>query len=587
MTSIIAVLKAFSALLKHGASLIIQFVSSLIAGMKILVSLAASAVLSAVHRAVDLFADLMVLVKSFADRLHGIFPIANTSREIDVDGAFQRWMESLSQAFLTFYAIQISLLNIVCLVTASVVIAWLLLKFLLNRSFRVFISFGSTNEERAVKLAQALALRKINIERLPFNPKAKHQDLLESIYSMLNRSHILVCLPGPGASFVESEVSAATAQSKPVVFCIEPGDTLPNTANKRYPVFEYTSTLDRNFDPLASFLHYIAGTHYSMASQLLSAARAPMVSWTVAKLLKYSASLSASLFLLALVTASLVGGESGMSLYDKPGVLETLLAHGLVFLVIAGVLTTALAYFTYVLLSFRSQLLAQRMARLAIRDAVFSRDDWAKILPLDTMHSNISEFMFNEAPLAHHEATDNQLSNRGSADEMAGGREITGIKDVAQADLKRAKRMFLNSHSGAIAHQLRFATKFGDYALQVWPDNAPGGIETAIAMIGKLLEYKRSHAFCISYKAFRPDSIVSVAVSAGEVKACASFISWSPLEFSEAVWLSDHEIDPALVDLLARCPTVCSDDDVAELELWFGEQGIAPLKHLSSGRIGL
>jgi hypothetical protein len=137
----------------------------------------------------------------------------------------------------------------------------MLYKWLSRRNLKVFISFNRIREGIAQSLQRDLEQGGARVIRLPFQESAGHQDIVVKAIEGIRNCDSFVCLPGIDNSFVESEVFAAGVNYKPVVFLIsESSGSLPNTADKRYPVFRLETTILNQFKPLIDFISYVGPT---------------------------------------------------------------------------------------------------------------------------------------------------------------------------------------------------------------------------------------------------------------------------------------------------------------------------------------
>ena len=209
---------------------------------------------------------------------------------------------------------------------------------------------------------------------------------------------------GQDQSFVDSEVSTATGQSKPIAFCIADGGTLPNTADKRFPMFRLNRLAEDNFDPLARFLHYIAGDLRSTWGQLGTSMCHPFL------LLSLKRSVFAFVFLIfALFLVSFIAAANGSTpLIGKASLTEGLtiysvLSAGSLFVLASGVLLSVSAFFAISGLSIWRQWRVQARARLRVGEAEFRRDDWIDTILGLTKGSQLYSAMYASAPAAHHE----------------------------------------------------------------------------------------------------------------------------------------------------------------------------------------
>ena len=178
------------------------------------------------------------------------------------------------------------------LVTASLGAACLLItcipliKRALSKSHpHVFLSFQHFREPLAVSVGTALRQAGFRVDRLPYQKEAAHQRIVAETNQAIRRCDAVVCLPGRTESYVDIEVGAATHGFKPIAFALpSQGGSLPNSADKRYPVFRLEVIEAKHYKPLAAFLHYVVGDLTSGLEQVRSSARHPfvLVAWTSA-----------------------------------------------------------------------------------------------------------------------------------------------------------------------------------------------------------------------------------------------------------------------------------------------------------------
>ena len=153
-----------------------------------------------------------------------------------------------------------------CLALTSLfLIVPLLHRAAFRRRLRIFVSFSRLRNDVAEQLHVFLEKCRFRVSRVPFDENAEHQTTLQTIIALLRQSELVVCLPGPTYSFVEHEIMAANAIGHPVVFLVSRDDgTIPNTADKRYPMFQIETLAGNGFHPIETFLSFIGGDLRSM-----------------------------------------------------------------------------------------------------------------------------------------------------------------------------------------------------------------------------------------------------------------------------------------------------------------------------------
>ena len=85
-----------------------------------------------------------------------------------------------------------------------------------------------------------------------------------------------------------------------------------------------------------------------------------------------------------------------------------------------------------------------------------------------------------------------------------------------------------------------------------------------------------SQLFTLASEIISPDAVYCIGVSRHECHGVLSRIIREPLRFGEVEWLTRAQIDNAYVELLPRGEAMLDAKAVAELEEWFGPEGIFP-----------
>lgn len=144
-----------------------------------------------------------------------------------------------------------------------------------GRRGKVFISYQHDRERLARDVANALTKASLRETLLPFEERADHDTLLDSIKAEVRSCDVFVCIPGSQPSFVESEVAMAFGLEKPMLFVITEQDSprIPNTAKKGYPIFSFERLQQRGFGELTTFCSYLAADWHSTVRLFTSIAR--------------------------------------------------------------------------------------------------------------------------------------------------------------------------------------------------------------------------------------------------------------------------------------------------------------------------
>ena len=197
-------------------------------------------------------------IGSIAERIALRFLAEKMANDPRVQEATSKMSLSLVQTIRIDYEVSLAVFAVCMIVLIVSVGSPLLWKTLSKRRLGVFISFSHMREAIAEKLEQCLGAEGVRVCRIPYREDATHQDIVIQATDGIKKCDGFVCLPAHSRSYVDHEVLAATAVEKPITFLVSETDgTLPDTADKRYPVFRLEPTARENFKPLTMFLSYI------------------------------------------------------------------------------------------------------------------------------------------------------------------------------------------------------------------------------------------------------------------------------------------------------------------------------------------
>lgn len=277
---------------------------------------------------------------------------------------------------------------------------------LLGRALRrrpaVFVSFHHSRQAQAVTVADALSRSGFEVRRLPFDPAAGHQAVISEMQRLQRGADALVCLPGDRQSVVDAEVYAAAVMRQPVVFVVAGSDgSLPNAADKRYPVMNGDIAAGFGWAPLAELLHHVTRDARATAALYRRAATSRWLGLA-------SAPLRALLLLVLLAVLATLAVDGGATLLKLPvpALLQTIsqrvVETGVLTL---GALVVLMCGLSLLLVGRRvlRQLVAARRASLRTGEAVFRRADWEGLIPGLEPGQPLHLSLLEEAPLAHHE----------------------------------------------------------------------------------------------------------------------------------------------------------------------------------------
>lgn len=347
-------------------------------------------------------AYLLDFLPTFLSRLNGVSQSGKLAQHgaPTAAEAVSVAQETVSNTITQFYFL-LTIAFICALVLIAISAIPILGRLLFRRKTSVFISFSHSRELKSVKLSDSLFFSGFRVNRVPFNPSASHQTVVRQTQKALRKSRVVVCLPGDDTSFVDTEVAAATGQGKPIAFCLEEGGHLPNTADKRYPIFNLSKLEGAGFRPMAQFLHYIGGDLRSTWRQIGVALAHPFVWVSFWRMIKLVIALVGCLFLIALFEV-LSRDSDLMVVFQSVTLLELLSGAGL-FVLISGAMICIIGYLSLVCASLWKQWRVQKQARLKLGEAEFDRELWVDLVPGLKKGSAMYETMFPNAPQAHHE----------------------------------------------------------------------------------------------------------------------------------------------------------------------------------------
>lgn len=335
----------------------------------------------------------------------GRWLLSHISRDADAQRAVgQTWL-AVSQAVQPHRVMSVGLVAASVAVVLAAVLLPPVVALLVRPRARVFISFHHGREADAQALQQAMEHAGIATSRMPYSADARHQEVVGTPIDGIRRCHLFVCLPGTAASFVDHEVYAATAVEKPIAFVVsEQSGTLPDSADKRYPVFRLEALRKGGHAQLVQFLRHVAGDFRSTLAVVGEALRHPAISVPAVWMG----------LVLGVATLGLFGTSLLRIWAQSDALLTRLPAHagevrgaafaGAVWLFLLSALAfVALAYAGLVLGRLVAQFRARARMRRASAQAAFRRDDWVGLVPGLTRGQPLYEALFDAAPPAHHE----------------------------------------------------------------------------------------------------------------------------------------------------------------------------------------
>ena len=143
---------------------------------------------------------------------------------------------------------------IIILVGISILLQGLLGKW---RRVKVFLSYQHQHAALVTKLEAVLKTKWIKPDFIPFLP-ADHDTIIALVQKSIEKSDLLVILPGSEKSFVDAEIMLASSLKKPIFFLkITEDQRIPDTSYRGYPVFDLQKLENYQFRPLNRFILYV------------------------------------------------------------------------------------------------------------------------------------------------------------------------------------------------------------------------------------------------------------------------------------------------------------------------------------------
>jgi hypothetical protein len=294
---------------------------------------------------------------------------------------------------------------LIFLLAIIVPLVWRLAK---QRVVTAFISFSHSMEEIAEYLERELKAKGIRVGRIPYKKHAEHQEIVVPVQDCIIKCDALFCIPGPTASFVESEVMAASTTKKIIFFLTgEYQGTLPNTADKRYPVFKLERVIHDKFASCIGFLRYSACDFRSTLDVLgKSISKTVRVICSKTTMITYLLVLS---FLYALWSSIIVTNarflESLNPVFNEVTfvvMLACFITMGMFIPVASSILFCSLSF----LYAVGNMINIQRRIRFRVGLGKFQRKEWIGRAPGLVPGEVLYESLFEISPVAHHEKDD-------------------------------------------------------------------------------------------------------------------------------------------------------------------------------------
>jgi hypothetical protein len=327
------------------------------------------------------------------------------SNDPNVRKATSEMSYNLGEAlWIDYFAVKAVIISCIIFLVVFIV-SPLIYKALSRRRLGIFISFNRTRETISETLQKYFENEGAQVFRIPFQEGATHQSIVMEATEGIKRCDSFVCLPGYAQSYVEHEVLAATTSEKPIVFLIsEDSGTVPNTADKRYPMFRLETTSREQFKPLIHFISYVGADLKSTWKLCQRALRHPLMHVSARVALGLLGICLVSLWVYCYFNVTIHGHNLTK---DNPAFVEVeravVIGHIAVLIVLMSIAFCCFSYIALFLVNLVRQFKARMRARLKTVAAQFNRDDWIGVIPDLSPGKELYECLFDTAPSAHHE----------------------------------------------------------------------------------------------------------------------------------------------------------------------------------------
>ena len=295
----------------------------------------------------------------------------------------------------------------ICIFLAGAMLP-LLLRAALKSSIKVFISFSHECEDAAELIEKRLSKTSIIPIRVPYVEGSSHQVIIDNVLSGIAKCDLLVCVPSNSGSFVDHEVFAASAAKKPIIFIVsEFSGSLPDTADKRYPVFSAERLRSTNYRPLVFLIRYLTYDFQSALLLCLRSAADPIInvsSKLAARTLSCALVMALSISLLHVVSAAESISPNAHAHGDY--ILEAAVIHFIVLGTFSALTFVACIYVIAFMRRLIVQTLSSRRIRLRTGSGVFNRLDWIQIMADFGNDNHVFDCFLDKPSKAHHEVND-------------------------------------------------------------------------------------------------------------------------------------------------------------------------------------
>ncbi len=157
------------------------------------------------------------------------------------------------------------------------------------------------------------------------------------------------------------------------------------------------------------------------------------------------------------------------------------------------------------------------------------------------------------------------------------------LREMLQADLRRAQALIGKVHSGPIDPQFRIVTPEVDFLIAITLTENAKQRTKRLAMVSDFMAWKLSCGFTLASRMHKPDCVLAVGLLHDDFEAMISLIERKPLRFSAPKRVLRESIDPIILGLRPRGSRVITAVKERELAQWFGASGKFPAVRLEAG----
>ncbi len=267
----------------------------------------------------------------------------------------------------------------------------------------VFISYHHSMIDEVRILKKEISETHVRVRYLEFQSSPDHDKLLNEIYEAIDQSTYFVCIPGKCASFVEAEVSYAIALKKPVLFVInDENDSIPNTAQKSYPILLLKTVSDCRFELLKLALELMHGKTNRLLAMSFSGisyespfVKIPLI--LLMLLIFVFAIFFAAGVIVVFIASAFIETQEFIFLFGS--LFAYFLAYIGAILMALFTLTFALGFMKGLFVSNRARSIARRMTQ----DGTYAYERLLKLFRPIHMLEPLSSALSKIPPKAHHE----------------------------------------------------------------------------------------------------------------------------------------------------------------------------------------